>query len=150
MITTLSGNNSYMIDTELRNLLNQFKGNYGDLAIEQIDGTGTEYSAIVESLSSLPFLSPSKLVVLKSPGSNKEFAEKIETLLESVPSTNEVVIVEPSIDKRSKYYKLLKDKTQYKGFEELDIGGLANWIVKTVTAKVERLVVVTLTIWLTA
>lgn len=135
MITTLSGTNNYMIDIELHNLLNQFKENYGDLAIEQIDGTEADYLSIVESLSSLPFLSPSKLVILRSPGNTKEFAEKVEGLFEDVPSTNEIVIVEPNIDKRSKYYKFLKANTQYMSFEELDIGGLANWIVKEVTAK---------------
>lgn len=135
MITTLTGSNHYLLDEELGKSLSNFKEKYGDFSIEQIDGTDAEYQTIVDSISNLPFLTPAKLVILKSPGTNKQFIEKIGSLLESIPSSNEIIIVEPNIDKRSKYYKLLKDNTDYKSFEELDVGSLVGWIVQAVKSK---------------
>jgi DNA polymerase III delta subunit len=46
-----------------------------------------------------------------------------------VPETTDVVIVEPKLDKRSSYYKFLQKKTEYKEFTQLDMNGLAQWLV---------------------
>lgn len=135
MITTLSGPNGYMLGRALENKLSDFKDDYGDLAIEQIDGLDNDYQTIIDSLLNLPFLTTSKLVILRTPSANKQFSEGIDKILSDIPETNDVVIVEPSIDKRSKYYKLLKQATDYKSFEELDVSGLTRWIIELVHEK---------------
>ena len=135
MITTLTGSNSYKLRSVLLDTSKTFKDRYGDLSIEQIDASESEYQTIVDSLLNLPFLSPAKLVVIHSPSSNKQFIEQVEKILDDIPSTNEVILVEPSVDKRSKYYKLLKEQTEYKDFSELDTAELSKWILSRVVDK---------------
>ena len=106
-----------------------FVAEHGDLALERYDGEETEYDKIRESLESMPFLATKKLVVLRSPGSQKQFAEKAEALLGSLDETTNVIIVEPKLDKRGSYYKYLKAHTDYQEFKELDANGLVSWLV---------------------
>jgi DNA polymerase III subunit delta len=129
MITTLNGENSFGLQRRARHIVDAFVAEHGDLALERLDGQEASVERIGEALRSLPFLSPKKLVVLREPGSNKQFAEQIEQLLQEVPDTTEVLIIEPKLDKRLSYYKFLKKHTQFEEFAQLDQNGLARWLV---------------------
>lgn len=130
MIVTLTGQNSFMLQQSLRQMVNEFVEEYTDMGLERIDGEEVEYDRLRESLQSLPFLANKKLVVLRSPGANKQFAENAEQLLAELPESTDVIIVEPKLDKRLAYYKLLKKVTDYKEFNELDGAGLVRWLVE--------------------
>jgi DNA polymerase III subunit delta len=128
MITVLSGTNTFLLRQELKRLVDGFVAEYTDMGLERLDGEEVSFDRLREALESLPFLASKKLVVLQSPSANKEFAEKAVGLLENVPETTDVVIVEPKLDKRLSYYKFLKSRSEYKEFNELDPGGLARWL----------------------
>lgn len=129
MITTLTGPNSYMLQHELKRIVDEFVAEHTELGLERLDGEESDYDRIRESLESLPFLAGRKLVVIRSAGANKQFAENAERLLKDLPETTDVVIVEPKLDKRLAYYKLLKKITDFKEFGELDGPQLARWLV---------------------
>lgn len=99
------------------------------MTLERIDGQEAEIDHIWEALTSLPFLASRKMVVLRSPSTNKQFAEEAEQILNDLPETTEVIIVEPKLDKRLSYYKYLKKNTEFNEYAELDIGGLSSWLV---------------------
>lgn len=128
MITTLSGANTFGWQHDLQQRVTAFVAEHDDLAVERIDGESAELPRITEALTSLPFLSSKKLVVLRAPSANKQFVERVETILESVPDTSDVIIVEPKLDKRSAYCKLLKKATALTEYNELDSNGLAAWL----------------------
>ena len=128
MITTLTGENSFAWQRVLRGQVDKFVAEFGDLALQRIDGEEAEFSVVQEALTSLPFLSNKKLVVLRSPSKNKEFAESVEQILANVGETTDVIIIESKLDKRLSYYKYLKSKTDFKEFNELDINGLSTWL----------------------
>lgn len=130
MITTLTGQNSFMLQQNLRDLIDSFVKEYTDMGLERLDGEEAEYDRLRESLESLPFLAAKKLVVLRSPGANKQFVENAERLLTQLPETTDVIIIEPKLDKRLAYYKLLKKITDFKEFNELDGAQLARWLVE--------------------
>lgn len=73
-----------------------------------------------------------KLVVLRNPGSQKAFADQIDNIIEDVPDTVDVIIVEPKIDRRSSYFKVLKSKAELKDFVEPETYKLNTWIVQHV------------------
>jgi DNA polymerase III delta subunit len=77
MIVTLTGENSFLSGQALRALEADFVGGYTDLALERLDGEEHTADKLQESVQSLPFLSPRKLVVLHSPSKNKTFLEHI-------------------------------------------------------------------------
>jgi DNA polymerase III subunit delta len=129
MILTLTGENSFSLQQALRQLTDDFVKVNGDLALERIDGEEAELEQINEALNALPFLASKKLIVLRAPSANKQFQEQAEQLLSGLPETNDVVLVEPKLDKRTAYYKYLKKQTDFREFPELDQHGLAGWLV---------------------
>src|SRR5262245_3457600 len=120
MIVCLTGANSFLLQSELNRLVQEFTDEHSDLGLEKIDGEEAEYDRIREALESLPFLASKKMVVLRSPSSTKEFTENAEKLLKELPETTDLIIVEPKLDKRLSYYKLLKKITDFKEFNEPD------------------------------
>ncbi len=78
MIVTLTGDNHFLIQSELNQVVKSFVSKYGDMALEKYDGEESEYDQMREALESMPFLAPRKLVVLRSPSACKEFADKSE------------------------------------------------------------------------
>lgn len=129
MITTLTGANSFGLQAKLRELVDVFVAANGDLALERIDGQEQELAKIIEALNGLPFLAAKKLVVLRQPGTNKQFADEAEQLLNDLPETTDVILVEPKLDKRLVYFKFLKNNTEFIEFPELDPSGLARFLV---------------------
>lgn len=127
MIVTLTGPNDFARTRELRKLVADFVAEHGDFALETLDGEEATFERLQESLQSLPFLAAKKLVVLKSPGTNKQFTEAAEKLLKDIPETTDVIVVEPKLDKRLAYYKFLKKATDFRECNELDANGLARW-----------------------
>jgi DNA polymerase-3 subunit delta len=128
MITTLTGENDVMRAAALREYIDTFVREHSDMALERIDGEEASYDRMHEAIQSLPFLAPRKLVVLRSPSANKEFTEKFEQLTEDIPETNDVIIVEPKLDKRLSYYKQLKRDTAFQEYPVLDGNGLARYL----------------------
>lgn len=117
-----------MLQAELRRIVDGFVSEHGDMALEQFDGEEVDFDRMRESLQAMPFLASSKLVVLRKPGSNKQFVEAAESLLTDIPESTDVVLVEPKLDKRLGYYKFLKKHTDMKTFDELDGPKLAAWL----------------------
>ena len=129
MVITLTGENSYLLQQELKKLVGTFVAEHSDMALERLDGEDADFVRIQEALTSLPFLASKKMVVLRSPGANKKFTEEAEKLLADVPETTDVVIAEPKLDKRLSYYKYLKKATDFREFPVPDLLGLARWLV---------------------
>lgn len=128
MITTLSGSNGFLLQAQLKGLISDFVAKYSDMGLERIDASDASIERIRDAVQSLPFLADKKLVVIESPGSNKQLGEAMQDILGGVSDQTDVVIVEPKFDKRSLLYKLLKKQTDFKEFNELDDAGLTKWL----------------------
>jgi len=129
MVTTLTGANSFGLQRTLNRIVDGFLAEHDAMGLERIDGEEAEFDRLSEALTSLPFLASKKLVVLHTASANKKFIEQAKQLLSGVPETTDLIIVEPKLDKRSVFYKLLKKVTDYQEFPELDLNGLARWAV---------------------
>ena len=131
MVITLTGANAYALGREQAKLMADFEVEQGDMGLERLDGDEATFERISEALTSLPFLSNKKMVLIRSGSANKQFAERAADLLNEVPETTDVIVVEPKLDKRSGYYKYLKKSTDFREFNELDNNGLARWLVQS-------------------
>jgi DNA polymerase-3 subunit delta len=98
--------------------------------LERIDGEEVEPQAILDAVQNLPFLARKKMIVVRGLGQNKQAPEHIEQIIDSAKDDTELVLYEPVTDKRSKYFKILKAKTQLEEFNELDPHGLAKWLMQ--------------------
>jgi DNA polymerase-3 subunit delta len=132
MISIISGENSFEITHFINVALAKFVAKNGDLAVERIDGEEVEYPRLQEALQGLPFLSSEKLVILRQPSKNKQFLEKFESLLTDLPESNEIIIVESKLDKRSAYYKYLKRQPKYVEYPILDANAMVRWVTTEV------------------
>lgn len=130
MVITLTGANGFALSQAQRDLTANFLAEEGDMGLERINGDEATFERISEALTSLPFLSNKKMVLIRQGSLQKQFAEKAADLLSEVPETTDVIVVEPKLDKRSSYYKWLKKSTDYREFNELDQAGLARWVAQ--------------------
>lgn len=135
MIWTFTGANSFQLQQELAAHIARFVAEHDPMGLERLDGEEVEYDRLAEAVTSLPFLASKKLVVIRVASANKKFVEQTADLLATVPETTDVILVEPKLDKRSGYYKYLKKNTEYKEFPELDVNGLARWLVQRAQAE---------------
>lgn len=133
--TILTGANNFLLRSELTKRVQAFVEEYGDMALERLDGEDASFERMQEALQSLPFLAARKMVVLRTPGANKQFAENVEYLCRELPATTDLIIVEPKLDKRSAYYKFLKKQKGFAVFNDLDETGLAKWLVELAKQK---------------
>lgn len=129
VIHVLSGSNGFLLRTELVRLETEFATEYGDTALERLEGQDSTFERLCEALQSLPFLTPRKMVVLVNPGTHKQFTQAAAELFDNLPQTTDLVVVEPQPDKRSSYYKLLKRQPGYREYGDLGETQLAGWLV---------------------
>jgi DNA polymerase III subunit delta len=129
MKVTLTGSNFYLLKQRLDELAGKFVKEHGELALQRIDAEEVESATILEAVQSLPFLASRKMVVVRNGSANKGISGQIEQIIDSAGDTTDVIFYEPSPDKRSSYFKMLKAQTQFEEFNELDNRGLAKWLV---------------------
>lgn len=135
MIMVLTGNNDFARAVELKKLTAAFTKEYGDFGLEKIEAGEVELGRLLESVASLPFLAPRRMIILSEPTANKSIGEHIDELLDATSDTTDLIIVEPKFDKRSVLYKTLKKKTDFREFNELDERQLAEWLSKEARAR---------------
>jgi DNA polymerase III subunit delta len=128
MIITLTGNNYYLLRRRLDELVNKFVDEHGELAVERIDAEEAEPRAVLDAAQSLPFLAGRKLVIVRSLSANKIASEQIEQIISSSGDGTDIIFYEPSPDKRTAVFKVLKSQTQLEEYAELDTQGLAGWL----------------------
>lgn len=132
MITTLSGSNRYLIGNYLKDQIESFISINGDYSIEKFDGEEATFNEITEAFNNISFFVEQKMIILNSPSKNKQFFENFETLLNPKDDNLSVIIIEPQLDKRQKYYKYLKAKTTFLEYGDLTPDALYRWIVEYV------------------
>lgn len=130
MVITLTGGNDFGRQQALTALVSGFESEHGALAVERLEGSDTTPAAIEAALQSIPFLASRKLVILKEPSTNSEFSEQAEHILSDIPESTDVIIVEPKLDKRKSYHKILQKQTDFRDYPLLDGHGLAAWLVE--------------------
>jgi DNA polymerase III subunit delta len=130
MVLVLTGGNSFSLQAELKKIVTKFVAENGDFGLEKIEAAEVELGRLLESVASLPFLAPRRMIILSNPSANKSINEHIDDLLSAVSDTTDLIIVEAKFDKRLSLYKTLKKKASVKEFTELDERGLAAWLTQ--------------------
>ncbi|MGH7142097.1 MAG: DNA polymerase III subunit delta [Candidatus Saccharimonadales bacterium] len=135
MVVTLTGANEFLLRSALGKLTTEFIDIHGDIAVERLDAEESNFDQFRESLQSTPFLTARKMVILRNPSINKQFAEQAEELLKELPTTTDLILLELKLDKRLSYYKLLKKSTDFQEFAELNEEDLVKWLIETAQSK---------------
>lgn len=116
--------------TELNRLVDDFLKSHGEFGLERIDASEIEFGRLLENVSSTPFLTEKRMIILSNASANKALSEHIEQLLDSVSESTDLILDEQKFDKRLLLYKTLKKRTEIREFLELDERSLSAWLVQ--------------------
>lgn len=130
MIYTLAGTNTFLLQRELQKITADFVAAHGDFELERIDARDVELSDLRSRLQSLPFFGDKKCIIIDEPSQVSGFADALAKIAEDASEMVEVILVEPSLDKRTRYYKDLKKLTEFREFFELDESALVEWLTR--------------------
>jgi DNA polymerase III delta subunit len=126
MITLLLGENSFEIERELSRLVAAFDG-----APEKFDGAELEAWQLPDMLMGLSLFAEKRLVIIRGLSEGKQVWEALPDMLGRMSDDIHLVLIEPSIDKRTKTYKALQkvaDVKEYPLWGERDRAKAERWI----------------------
>lgn len=130
MIVVLTGANDLALHNELHKIIDGFKTDFGD-SIENFDGMEiTTSDSLLDSVRSISFLDPRKLVIVRSFSKNLELMGRIEDIIAQTADSTDLVFVEKALDKRTTQYKFLQKNTDMRVFNDLSPNDLARWITE--------------------
>ena len=129
MIFFFHGPNTYEARKQIAGLIRQYKQKTGsDLGLERVDGAKVALGDLRASLTAMPFLATSRLVIIEGMAANKAVAPKIADLVTGTPDSTVAVFYDPQPDKRSTYYKTLSKTARTVEFQPLPLTKLQHWV----------------------
>lgn len=130
------GENSQERDAAVKQVLQAFIAVNGDMAVDVLDTEDCDVASAIDAVTTVPFLSPKRLVILRYASANKDVSSAIDTILDRIADTTDVMFIEGRMDARSIYTKTLKKRvSDSKHFEAVEGPALNDWVV----AEVQRL-----------
>jgi len=128
MIITLTGENQFAIRQALNALADRFVAKFGPHGYERVDGEQFELANLPSLLQGASLFAPQRLVVLKDAAQNKPLWDALGDWITKVSTDTTLVVVEPSLDKRTRTYKALKSGTEFKEFGTPSDTQLIQWL----------------------
>lgn len=131
MVIVLTGKNAYALKATLDGIVSTARKDIGDIGIEKIDANEADIDTILQSVQSLPFLAPSKLVVVQNAQSNQALMDRVEEVIERTADEVKVVLVGPVFDKRKSTWNVLKKRADdVQEFSDMKPFELPKWVVE--------------------
>lgn len=127
MIITLTGANHYLIKQTVDALAAEFESKHGAFGVERVSGEDADVGRLADLMQGASLFAAERLVVLSDASLNKPLWERLGKQLEHVPAQTTLVLVEPTLDKRTKTYKALRAGSDFREFAEPGEGELIRW-----------------------
>jgi len=132
MIYLYSGENDFAVTEKVRRVSEAFKKKYSDSSLERIDGCEITTTELAAKLTSVDMFTPRKLILLTNMSQKKLIWETLAQSLPLVPSSTEIVIVEPKPDGRLNSTKNIRGAAKTTEFKPLSRHELEQWARKTI------------------
>lgn len=126
MITLLIGENSFEIEQQLKKLTADFEG-----TAEKIDGVELELRQLPDLLMGMSLFAEKRLIIIRDLSQNKSIWEVLPEWLGRLSDDVQLVLVETTLDKRTKTYKALQkiaDVCEYQLWSDRDIAKAEGWV----------------------
>lgn len=111
MITVLTGDNTFEIDHALKVLCNDFSG-----TVEKYDGENLLLNQLPDLLMGSTLFADKRLIIIRELSQNKSIWPILPDWLGKISDDIDLVLIEPSMDKRTTAYKALKSQAIMKEF----------------------------------
>lgn len=117
MVYLFYGENDRAIRTQANKLIDKYQASTGsDFGLYRFDES-SDPKSIVEAINSVSMFSQASLVVIENPSRSKSLTESLEPSLPNVPEQTVVLVNDPAIDKRTKWFKTLNSVAKVKEFK---------------------------------
>ncbi len=135
MILFFYGEDTYRLRQKINALKEKFiSASLGDTNLAVLDGERLTYDELVRQVLAMPFLSKTRLVIVENllNKAKKEILEKIPQVLDKVPNSTVLALVQEGMPDRrtSLFKKLIKEKTEE--FRLFDDAQLRRWITREI------------------
>lgn len=130
MIYLLEGDNSYEIDR----FVGDYKGNF-DGQIEIVDGSSDNFN-LYTLLFGQTIFSANKLVIIKQLSIDKKAWRELSENLDIIDSSLHLILIEPSVDRRTKAYKDISSVANILNFDSYNSkthNSLKKWLIEQAT-----------------
>lgn len=132
MLRLYIGENALARDSACRAYLDSFVKEHGQMALDVLETDTLTVNGCIDAVTTVPFLSAKRCVVLRHVSQNKDLASNIEQIVNRVADSTELVIVEGILDSRLNYTKFIKKQANdLQQFDALDGSTLSQWAVST-------------------
>lgn len=133
MVFFFYGDNSYAIAQAIAQIRAQYEQKTGGLLdVQTFDMADTPLTDLLDALATRPMFAGSRLLVVRGLGSNKTANAQIADIVEVVPKSSVVVLVDSEVDRRSSYFRTLAAGKNAREFMPLEPAKLRAWIKQTV------------------
>lgn len=128
MIQLLVGENTFAIRQTIQSSIADFSGE-----VERIDGSSLEMAQLPNLLMGGTLFADQRLIVIDGLSAQKDLWGQLSTWLERLSDDTQLILVESTVDKRTKTYKWLqknaavKEFTQWRDYES---GKAAQWLTR--------------------
>ena len=127
-VITLTGSNSFLITQEIDQNVALYIEENGPMGVERIDADAFTTEEVLQRITSPSLFVQNRLILLRDVSHNKDLSDAILSLLETPLEQTKLIIIERSLDARSRLYKGLKKYSDFKEFNDLRIDQLASWL----------------------
>ena len=127
MIYIFTGDNDFLIKSEVSNLINTFNSTNRDFDIEKLDGDSLTLDQLKENLSTLSFFTSKRIIILQDLDKIKNIGDEIKEIFKNLDTELELIIIAKGIDKRSSLYLTLKKQGNFKEYKKLSGYDLIRW-----------------------
>ncbi len=124
MIYLFWGENSFEIEQRVKKLATDFAGE-----VEKVDGSELELNQLPDLLAGVTLFSSSRLIRIKGASQNKPIWAALGEWFEKGVD-NDIVLVETSVDKRTKTYKWLEKHAEVVAAKELQPYEAVKWVMQ--------------------
>jgi DNA polymerase III subunit delta len=135
VIYSYFGNNEFLKDEKINSIIAEFESINSSLSVDKFNGEEINVEKFVDAISTTPFFTEKKLVVIKNLGANKLITEKAEMLLSLIAPTTDLIIVEKKYEAKSNLHVYLKKHSEFSNFKDLEERELTKWIGEYVKRK---------------
>lgn len=132
MLRVYLGENALTRDSACKEYIDSFIKEHGQMAVDTLSVDSLSVNDCIDAVTTVPFLSAKRCVVLKYVSQNKDLADNFSKIIQRSASSTEIVVVESSLDSRLTYSKYIKKQANdLQVFDVLDGPSLARWVVKS-------------------
>lgn len=128
MIIAFIGDNAFAREKAAKEFVDGFIGAHGSHSVDRFIATDIELNTLSGAVTTTPFLSQRRLIIVRDISANKTITDHFEDILQQTADTSDLIIIESRIDGRSKYLQILRKMTDCREFAQLDTSELSAWI----------------------